>query len=232
VSYITITQHGTGEYLMTLVDDGRIKVVGDTRAADEFRGNPQPTKATGQMERFAEFIGGSNFPMYWDISELHEGEPITAAGPLEFGDYDGHPFRGNQYTGAGGAKSPENLARAALSKRAGFTYHPISGVSPTKGWAIALPQNEEKHPSSVLQNREARTQVIRDYIDKHREEFAANPNLYLGGWNDPESKTLYLDTSIVEEDDAKAASLMAQYDQVAIYNLATGETQMNDDRAE
>lgn len=156
------------------------------------------------------------------------GSLLAGAQPLEFGEGPGHPFRGNQWTTQEGRQDPDTLARRALSKRAGFTYHPVTGNSPTTGWAIALPQNEAKFPSSVLQNRAERTKVIKDYLDKHREEFAANPNLYLGGWNDTETGTLYLDTSVVEEDDAKAASLMAQYDQVAIYNLGTGETVMND----
>lgn len=108
----------------------------------------------------------------------------------------------------------------ALEKEGGFTYQPVTGRSPTKGYALSVsPEFEEVYDASKITKND-----MRRFLDKHSDLFAENPDAYAGGWVDTEEGKVYLDVSIVVSDLERAWSLADKYDQKALYDLGKGET--------
>lgn len=109
---------------------------------------------------------------------------------------------------------------ADLKSRGGFTYQPITGHTPTEGYAVSIyPECEAVIPAEEL-DREA----IDAYLEKHIQAFRANPSAYAGGWYDSETGKVYLDISVVVSDAKIAEELCTKHGQEGYFDFRTGKT--------
>jgi len=113
-----------------------------------------------------------------------------------------------------------------LERDTGFTYQPITGVSPTVGHSVAVyPENEEK-----IHRDDIKASDLLRYMTKHRELFENDDRVHFGGWDnakkyDPTEGDdfVYLDTSIVIDDREEAVEFARERGQLKIYDLGAGE---------
>jgi hypothetical protein len=98
----------------------------------------------------------------------------------------------------------------------GHTVSTTTGNVPKRGWLVALPANENIVAEDLFD-----IGTLRVYIDKFADDLDVADN-YLGTWVD--AGKVYVDTSIRIDDDAAAEATGRKFNQLAIYNVATGET--------
>lgn len=109
---------------------------------------------------------------------------------------------------------------AQLASSGGFTTHLVTGHTPPSGWMVAVPGHEVKMAYSSLN-----ADWINEYKSASR-EMLNRPGHYWGGWVETSGgvRTVYLDVSrnVPNFDDAVALGRL--YQQLAIYNIETGQT--------
>lgn len=110
--------------------------------------------------------------------------------------------------------------RHALQDRGGFTVDPTTGDIPTTGYAVALPGYERVYPAALLTASDLWSGLQDARIAAHYSAF----HVYYGAWRDPETDLVYLDASIVTEFRDLALQLAREGSQLAIYDIAAGES--------
>ncbi|CAJ36642.1 hypothetical protein [Methanocella arvoryzae] len=103
-----------------------------------------------------------------------------------------------------------------VREQGGFTYNPLYGATPKSGYAVSL-----QGYSRVFDNNEAVSVELRQYMLETWQEMA-DPARYAGGWAD--GGRLYLDVSIVLQDEREARKTGRANNQTAIYSLGTSES--------
>jgi hypothetical protein len=123
---------------------------------------------------------------------------------------------GGQFGYAGGLPGLQASALMEASREGGFSVT-VHGNVPTGGFMVSpYPDAEEKIPLAEL-TRDA----IDDYRDRHLAELKA-PEHYLGGWVDGDQ--VYLDIAVHTRERGVARRLARKYNQLAYFDLASGET--------
>lgn len=105
------------------------------------------------------------------------------------------------------------------AKDGGFTYQPVTGTEPTKGYALSTyPQRSWAKPASELKL----TDLV-SYVKQNSDLFERD-NHFLGAWHDPETNKVFLDISVLTEDQKKAERLANKYDQIAYFDIGAGKS--------
>ena len=105
-------------------------------------------------------------------------------------------------------------AKEQLDKSGGFTVHPISGKSPTKGYMVATVPGEELIVKNLTANK------LGGFIQKNAANFKKDKGLHVGGWYNKKDGKIYVDLSSNVSSLAKAKKLAKQYKQIAIWDVA------------
>ena len=104
-------------------------------------------------------------------------------------------------------------------KGGGFTYQPRIDSEPKTGFAVSIyPKDSFSKPAADFTAND-----LVDYLVAHK-DMLSNPQVHVGGWNDPDSGRIFLDLSVVVPDQAAAEKLAQDHDQIAVFNLGSGET--------
>lgn len=126
---------------------------------------------------------------------------------------------GEAPTGSEHAAEIKSLYERVSKPDGGFTYQPTTDDEPKEGFAVSpYPERSFAKPAAEFSSND-----LVDYIVKNRDLFA-DPEHYLGGWNDPESGKVFLDISVVKHDQAEAEKLAREKDQIAIFDLGSFNT--------
>ena len=146
--------------------------------------------------------------------------------------------RGNS---CGGGKHDAGGLVDNVRKSGGFTYSPISGGMTKKGFALSVFPKYEKKFGSI---GEVTAEVIADHIADAVDEMmkSGDNRIHVGAWHnsakhgnsDPDEK-VYLDVSIVVDDQEEAKDLARKHGQLAIFDLGNGvpiETMTQEERRE
>lgn len=113
---------------------------------------------------------------------------------------------------------------ALLASDGGFTVAVGDGTHPTRGYAVSCyPDRERRLPLASLGNAESLLSELDAYVSSNA-DLLRQPGCYFGGWYSPDDRCLYLDVSRVLPDRADALALARQHHQLAVYDLASGET--------
>jgi|WetSurSiteA1Bulk_404760.scaffolds.fasta_scaffold44030_2 hypothetical protein len=134
------------------------------------------------------------------------------------GDFEGHPFRGNQWTeGFYGSRKPDKTLRHRAVQHGGFTYSVISHKSPNKGKVLSIyPERQEIHSSKLSED------AIEAYRTRNM-DLLADPKNYLGGWFNDADGQIYLDVSMIVDSDAEAFDACKKHNQFGYWDLGKKE---------
>lgn len=135
--------------------------------------------------------------------------------PMVFSDW-----RAQAEKGGAGKINPEGmqsmLSRVA-EKDGGFTYQPLSDREPKGGYAVSIyPDRSFAKDVNALQFAD-----LKRYVRANK-DLLSQPDHFIGAWHDPETDKVYLDISIVSDDEKKAADLASRHDQIAYFDLGKG----------
>jgi hypothetical protein len=95
----------------------------------------------------------------------------------------------------------------------GYTH----GIKHTKGYLVSLSNYECKVPASECTDKH-----LAKYFIKVRAELSVKANKYLGAWFNPEDDNFYFDISQWVETKDEALALGKKHNQLAVYELGTG----------
>jgi DNA topoisomerase-1 len=102
-----------------------------------------------------------------------------------------------------------------------FTYQPLSDREPQGGFALSVyPERSFAKPVADLKYSD-----LAGYV-KRNKDLLAKPDHFIGAWHDPESGMVFLDVSVVTDDEKKATTLALEHDQIAYFDLARGASVM------
>lgn len=125
------------------------------------------------------------------------------------------------------ANWPDTIASLYFLHGGGLTVSPVTGASPTTGFAVAVLDHSHIVPAEqffdVSFGEAKGRQIIREYLQANARSFL-QPGIYLGIWHDLESDLVFLDLSEVFQDRDTAIAVAKERDQIAIYDLSTGKT--------
>jgi hypothetical protein len=107
------------------------------------------------------------------------------------------------------------MIRDYMASMQGFSIPIRGGTTPTKGWAVSLAGNE-----TVYEDMPSYDNLTLDVLRKLRAQH--DYPIYLGGWYS--NGRYYLDVSRIIDDYNEAMVIASENNQLAIYNLETGET--------
>lgn len=110
----------------------------------------------------------------------------------------------------------EGLAARLSLPDGGFTIHARTREEPTTGFAVAV----RPHLSKVLPVAEVTAEVLARYIRR----VSAFRDLSVGGWHDPETGLVHLDLSVVVQGIELAFAIGRDKQQLAIFDLAAGQS--------
>lgn len=140
----------------------------------------------------------------------HEGRPgeVGGSAPSSMG------------ADAGGAPVvPSGILAAIHEADGGFTYHPLTGTQPTKGFVVSLHKDRER----VITAQEATVDALAQYA-KDNWDLLTQSNNYMGGWHNPQDDKVYLDVSTVLDSEDEALRQGAAAQQLAIFDLEHGRS--------
>lgn len=125
--------------------------------------------------------------------------------------------------GGSGVPAPVEHMHALFSKitkpDGGFTYQPLTDQEPKAGFAVSpYPDRSFAKPAQALKFAD-----LVGYAKKNK-DLLKQQDHYIGAWHDPDSGTVYLDVSVMADDEAKAAKLALEKDQIAYFDLAHGKS--------
>jgi hypothetical protein len=107
------------------------------------------------------------------------------------------------------------MVRDYMQSQEGFSIPIRGGETPTKGWAVSLAGNE-----TIYEELPSYDDLTLDVLGKLHAQH--DHPLYLGGWYD--NGHYYLDISRIIDDYSEAMAIASENNQLAIYNLETGES--------
>lgn len=123
----------------------------------------------------------------------------------------------------GGGIRESEVTQAALSsiaKTGGFSVHPATASSPTTGYMVSVVPESE----TILDSPDDITETaVKDFYDRNKKLFEANPALHLGGWVDRTTGKTYFDLSARFEDLDDAIDEAVDRKQLAIWDLNAGK---------
>ncbi|MFC0433386.1 hypothetical protein [Kutzneria buriramensis] len=111
-----------------------------------------------------------------------------------------------------------SLADCLSGPCGGFTIAPTTCATITTGYAVSVHPEHEK-----IITRRVTALDLHHYVSTVRDALAL-PGRVFGGWRDPDTGSIYLDVSMVTPSLAEALELALRYDQLAVYDFATGES--------
>jgi hypothetical protein len=114
----------------------------------------------------------------------------------------------------------------------GFTYQPVTGLSPKTGFAVS-PFREAESVVDVKGLSQEEIEKVRtvkrmlpeldQYVERHWDRFS-DPTVHVGGWHDSEAGKYYLDLSVVVDSQEKASIIAKEHKQEGVYDLEAGRT--------
>lgn len=94
----------------------------------------------------------------------------------------------------------------------------LKGHKPNKGFCLSIfPEKEWR-----CKFNEFGAEVVRHYIQSNKDLLSMG-NIYLGTWFNKEDGLVYIDCSVVTEDQKEAIELCQDNKQLAYYDIAKGE---------
>lgn len=123
-----------------------------------------------------------------------------------------HPGHSPQSVHAGKG----NITQAESGKAGGFTAN-LFGDVPRDGFMVSPYKGRERTYSAAALD----AGDVREYKRRNR-DILAQPNHFIGGWKDGD--TVYLDVSVRAATRGEAAQIAKKNNQLAVYDLATGDT--------
>ena len=130
---------------------------------------------------------------------------------------------GSSGSGGSGGETASGDARGsdynALVERlaqpdGGFTYQPVTDEMPTRGFAMS-PYPDRSFAKPV---GEITPDDIIDFAEKNA-DLLLSDNHFMGAWHDPASGKVFLDVSMVLDDEAEASRVAVEKDQIAYFDL-------------
>lgn len=159
--------------------------------------------------------GALEIPHEIPMFEVDDDDFRVAGGPGS-GNF-GHAGRPGKVGGsAPNADKLSSLFEQIAQPDGGFTYDPLTDVSPTKGFVLSTQADREQ----VVNKDDLTLDTLVDYYLKNR-DLIDDPEFYLGAWHDPKGGKIYLDVSQVVEDRARANELAIKANQLAYFDLST-----------
>lgn len=123
------------------------------------------------------------------------------------------PWRGGRRGGWAG------FVRQQIAASGGFSVHRTTGVSPAKGYMVAV---DNKDSELALIGDDLNSTVMRRFLERNRDRLK-DPMMYLGGWFNTETGEIVLDISERLDDLDLAMEVGKKRKQTAIYDLNTGQ---------
>jgi hypothetical protein len=113
-------------------------------------------------------------------------------------------------------------------KEGGFSYQPITKMSPTSGVMVSLDSKEgfEKSvalPKEPKARRKEIYKAFQNYIRDNIQVFKKNKNLYAGGWLEGDSFCFDISENFPSSDMKKVVTIAKQRRQRGVYNIDTNE---------
>lgn len=138
-----------------------------------------------------------------------------------------------RFGSGGSSESPSFAGNLAVSgtqatalldeaRGGGFTYDVAGKSSPTTGFSVS-PYPER---TQIIETKDLSAGQISDYADKNA-DLLSQPGHMLGGWRETKADgtdRVWLDVTIVSQDQNIATATAKAHDQVAIFDLSTGTT--------
>lgn len=196
----------------------------------------QKVKAAGKSKPFdnavkisKEIYGGLRpvHKKYYDMADAAlagRADELLDRGARYVSKLKNEVFRGSEGALQRGMISTEVPGQALQSilKKGGVTINPITKVEPTEGWAFSAQKNTEMVLPAEATEQEIKENISK-FINTNMTSLVQSGN-YLGGWKAADGK-IYLDVSRVvpEADQAGALTVANDAQQLAIYNLRTGQ---------
>ena len=114
-----------------------------------------------------------------------------------------------------------------LLAKDGFTYQPIDDSSPVKGYSMAVFPEREK----IIPIDEITVGDLYLFMRQNQDKFAEDDRIHFGAWYNEKTESnpngdnqVYLDLSMVIEDQADAEKQAKELGQLGIYDLESGST--------
>lgn len=104
----------------------------------------------------------------------------------------------------------------------GATFNPINNSSPVAGFCYS-PYPEASRTVKFTDNLADNKKKLMDYM-KENKELLSKKNHYIGLWNDPATGIIYMDVSVHSMNAKTAREQCEQKDQIAYFDLQTGES--------
>lgn len=117
------------------------------------------------------------------------------------------------------ATTPSGIMGALQQSDGGFTYHVITGTTPTSGFALSLHKDREQ----VFDAKDVTLVTLAQYAKANQDLLSQSEN-YLGGWHNPQDGKIYLDVSTVVQHASEAERLGREAHQLAYFDLAHGQS--------
>jgi hypothetical protein len=115
------------------------------------------------------------------------------------------------------SKQEAAMLKQMLDKNGGFSYQPVAKSSPKDGFMISPYKDREK----VLSAKVATSDDLYDYAVANS-DLLSKADHHIGGWNDGDQT--YLDVSVRYAERVKAMAAAEEHKQLAIFDVAKGET--------
>lgn len=103
------------------------------------------------------------------------------------------------------------------NKKGGSTINQRTGRVVTEGFPVGIGEEE------VFNTNEVTPEIIQKFTQDHNEALS-QPNRQIGTWYDEGEGKTYLDVVEIAETEERAIELGKEHNELAVYNLATGET--------
>lgn len=210
--------------------------VEQSKAAEEAAKNAPPAPPTARERIHDQMVGQlvgagltrSRAAHVADLAEAGFGTMAESAGldPAEVyagygvGGTGLHVQKTTEAAHAAAGAAPETVLPADITSLrdrlaepdGGFTVDLMTGAEPQTGFSVALPGHEH-----VLPERAMTVEDLARYVAAHQDALT-QPGAHLGGWHDPETGQVMLDTSIVAPTRQAAIDLGLDYNQKAVYD--------------
>ena len=116
----------------------------------------------------------------------------------------------------------------AAIKSDGFSYQPITKMSPNSGVMVSLDSKEGfeksvKLPDDPVERSATVLRTFQDYIKDNLQVLRNNKNLYVGGWLEGDSFCFDLSENFPSSDMKKVISIAKERKQRGVYNIDTKE---------
>lgn len=114
------------------------------------------------------------------------------------------------------------MARKPPPIHRGFTFQPVTGVSPSTGYGVSIHREREERRHINDLTPQILHQWLAEYVQRNHELFADRRN-HFGGWFEEDTGQVYLDVSIVVESEREADYLARTHGEKAYFDFARGK---------